>query len=532
MMSSKTTFQFEPVLLHEWLCRTTLEHPEKIALVDSEGRYSYQQLNQESDRLALHLIDLGLEPQSRVVVFLDNCYEAVVSIYAILKAGGVFVLLNPALKPGKLAYILDNSDAAFVISSASFASTVQAALGQIERPISCIWKNPSSPGAVPQKHHYSFETLVRHAPSDSTARFPRMIEQDIAALIYTSGSTGQPKGVISSHHNMISAAKSIIQYLENTPDDIILDVLPLSFDYGLYQVLMSVMFGGTVVLEKSFVYLHLILQKIKEEKITGFPLVPTILALILNRQDLSQYDFSCLRYVSNTGAALPVEHIRRFRELFPHIRLYSMFGLTECKRVGYLPPDQIDIRPQSVGKAMPNCQTRIVDEEGQDVPVGQIGELIVRGPNVMQGYWKDPELTARVYRTDPQTGQRWLYSGDLFRVDEEGYLYFLGRKDDMIKTRGERVSPKEIENLLCQMPGIAEAAVIGLPDPILGQVPAAFVVLQPNVSILPPQILQFASQSMEHFMVPKQVTILDSLPKTPNGKVDKKQLRNFQESSE
>lgn len=530
-MTASKGFQFEPVLLHEWLRRTAVHYPHKTAIADSQGRYTYQQLEQESDQLALHLLSMGLSLQGRVVIFLDNCYEAVLSIYAILKAGGVFVLLNPALKPAKLAYILDNCDADFLISSASLAPTVQAAFSHIQRPIGCIWKNGSEMSISGVKPFWSLEALLAQSPS-SAVRFPRLIEQDLAALIYTSGSTGQPKGVICSHHNMISAAKSIIQYLENTPDDIILDVLPLSFDYGLYQVLMSIMFGGTVILEKTFVYFHQILQKIKEEKITAFPLVPTILALILNRQVLSHYEFSSIRYVSNTGAALPVEHIRQFRALFPHIRFYSMFGLTECKRVGYLPPDQIDIRPQSVGKAMPNCQTRIVDEQGNDVPPGQVGELIVRGPNVMQGYWKDPELTARVYRTDPQTGQRWLYSGDLFRADEEGYLYFLGRKDDMIKTRGERVSPKEIENILCQMPGIAEAAVIGLPEPILGQVPAAFVVLRPDVSLTPSDILQFAAKNMESFMVPKQVTILPSLPKTPNGKVDKKLLKTMQEQSE
>ncbi len=237
-MDSKTPFQFEPVLMHEWLRRTAMQTPEKTAIVDSDGRYSYQQLEQESSCLALHLIDLGLEPQNRVVVFFDNCYEAVLSIYAVLKAGGIFVLLNPALKPAKLAYILDNSDAAFIISSASFAPTVQTSISQIGKTIPCIWKNYSSLSVPIHEPHFSLEKLLSQNVSVS---FPPLIEQDLAALIYTSGSTGQPKGVISSHHNMISAARSIIQYLENTPDDIILDVLPLSFDYGLYQVLMSIM---------------------------------------------------------------------------------------------------------------------------------------------------------------------------------------------------------------------------------------------------------------------------------------------------
>lgn len=517
--------EFDPILLHQWLERTASRFPEKTALRDGGRSISYGQLHEQSTRLAAGLLERGLRFEDRVVIFLDNSYETVLSLYAVLKAGGVFVILNPGLKPDKLAYILNNSDAAFLISTAAKAPVVQKATRQLGRPIGSIWVNFTEDVARSFPGSCSLEDVLSRQPRPAEIDFPRMIDQDLAALIYTSGSTGEPKGVMCTHHNMVSAARSIIQYIQNEPDDIILDVLPLSFDYGLYQVLMSVMFGGTVVLEKSFLYFHQVLKKIADEKITGFPIVPTIVAMLLNLQDLSQYDFSSLRYITNTGAALPAEHIRRFRALFPDIAVISMFGLTECKRVGYLPPEQIDLRPGSVGKAMPNCETRIVDEEGRPAARGQIGELIIRGANVMAGYWKDPDLTARVYRTDPATGRRWLYSGDYFKEDEEGYLYFLGRKDDMIKTRGERVSPKEIENILSRMPEIAEAAVIGIPDKILGQVPKAFIVPAAGQDLTRSQVLQYAAGHMENFMVPKEVEFLEALPKTPNGKIDKKQLK-------
>jgi acyl-CoA synthetase (AMP-forming)/AMP-acid ligase II len=325
---------------------------------------------------------------------------------------------------------------------------------------------------------------------------------------------------------MISAARSIIQYVGNVEDDVILDVLPLSFDYGLYQVIMAFMFGGTVVLEKSVLYFHTILERIAQEKVTGIPIVPTIVAILLKMEGLTQYDFSTLRYITNTGAALPVEHIRRLRSMFPEITMFSMFGLTECKRVSYLPPEEIDRIPSSVGKAMPNCEVFVVDEDGSEVAPGETGELIIRGSNVMQGYWRDPGTTARTYRDGLYPSARILYSGDYFRKDEQGYLYFLGRKDDMIKSKGERISPKEVENSISEIEGVSEVAVLGVPDEIFGQAIKAYIVPAPDVDLAEKQVLKHCAANMETFMVPKYIEFMDSLPKTPNGKIDKKQLKS------
>jgi long-chain acyl-CoA synthetase len=528
--------EFDPTLVHEWLSRSARRFPDKAALICGRQRWTYRALNHRSDHLAAALMDAGVRRADRVVVLLDNSAETVISLYGILKAGGVFVILAGSLKGAKLRYILENSGANVLITHTSKAKVISDALGEGSSDRKVIWVGRSA--RIPKEMSgfslswdeifSDFEDKISDMPD---SRLPRCIDVDLATLIYTSGSTGEPKGVMSTHHNMISAARSIIQYIGNIEDDVILDVLPLSFDYGLYQVIMAFMFGGTVVLEKSFLYLHSVLERISQEKVTAFPIVPTIVAMLLKLQDLKKYDFSTLRYMTNTGAALPVGHIQKLRQMFPHVTIISMFGLTECKRVSYLPPEELDRIPSSVGKAMPNCEVFVVDEEGRQVAPGQTGELIVRGSNVMQGYWRDPEMTAGTYRDGQYPSGRILHSGDYFRQDARGFLYFLGRKDDMIKSKGERISAKEVENTISGMEGVAEVAVIGMPDEILGQVIKAYIVPTPRVELAEKQVLKYCAAHMETFMVPKYIDFMDGLPKTPNGKIDKKQLKAKAEAS-
>jgi acyl-coenzyme A synthetase/AMP-(fatty) acid ligase len=258
------------------------------------------------------------------------------------------------------------------------------------------------------------------------------------------------------------------------------------------------------------------------ERVTGFPIVPTISALLL-QMDLGRYDLSSVRYITNTAAALPTSHILELRQRIPHAKLYSMYGLTECKRVSFLPPEQIDIRPTSVGKGMPNEEVYIVDEQGNRLPSG-VGELVIRGSNVMKGYWELPDETARVLRPGPLPGERVLHSGDIFRMDEDGYLHFVSRKDDIIKTRGEKVSPREVENVLYELDGVAEAAVVGVPDAVLGQAVKAVVTLREGVSLGEKDVLRHCAERLESFMVPKHVEFRAEMPKTSTGKIDKKTL--------
>jgi long-chain acyl-CoA synthetase len=281
--------------------------------------------------------------------------------------------------------------------------------------------------------------------------------------------------------------------------------------------------GATVVLERSFAYPYSVVETLIREGVTGFPIVPTMSAVLL-QLDLEKYDFGRLRYITNTAAALPTHHIQRLRRLFPNVKLYSMYGLTECKRVSYLPPDQLDARPGSVGRGMPNEEVYIVDEKGRRVGPGVIGELVVRGSNVMKGYWERPDDTDQRLKPGPLPGEKVLYTGDFFKMDEEGYLYFVGRKDDIIKTRGEKVSPREVEDVLYSLDGVVEAAVIGVPDPVLGHAIKAIVTLREGARLTEQDVRRHCAGHLEDFALPKAIEFRDALPKTASGKISKLEL--------
>lgn len=503
-------------LVNHFLEDSALARPGKVALVHQGQRLTYAELNGRADALAAFLAGAGLARGDRAAVFMDNSVEAVVSIFAILKAGGAFLLVNPSTKTEKLDFILRDSRASVMLTQSSRLSVARAASASSDLRVVVVAGDTVPEGWV------SYESIL--AALRSTTPLPPCIDLDLAAVIYTSGSAGVRKGAMLSHLNMVSAADSITTYLENAADDIIANVLPLSFDYGLYQVLMAFKIGGTLVLEKSFAYPYQVINTLIRQRVTGLPGVPTLFAMLLGLKGIDQWDFSSLRYLTSTGAVLPVPHIRRLRELFPRAKLYSMYGLTECKRVSFLPPEQLEQRPASVGRGMPNEEVYLVDEAGRRTGPGTIGELVVRGSNVMLGYWGLPEATAACLKPGRYPGERVLHTGDIFRMDDEGYLYFVSRKDDVIKSRGEKVSPREVENVLCQLEGIREAAVVGVPDDILGQAIAAFVVVEPGARLTERAILKHCADRLENLMVPRHVVILDALPTLANGKIDKKSL--------
>jgi amino acid adenylation domain-containing protein len=498
--------------------------PDKTALVCGERRYSYAELETKANRLAASLIAGGVGRGDRVAIYLENSAEAVISVFAILKAGAVFLVVNPTTKPDKASYILNNCRAAGLLTDRpKLGALLDAAVNTPH--LRGVWVAHGVPGAefAIAKHLFELTAVLENHNLPAVPPAKQCIDIDLAALIYTSGSTGRPKGVMLTHLNIVSAATSITTYLENRPDDVILSVLPLSFDYGLYQILMGFKIGGTVVLERSFTYPYRVIELLNQEHVTGFPIVPTISAVLL-QLDLSAHPFPALRYITNTAAALPTDHIRRLRNLFPDVKIFSMYGLTECKRVSYLPPGQIDIRPTSVGRGMPNEEVYIVDDAGRRAGAGAVGELVVRGSNVMKGYWELPEETDRMLKPGPLPAEKVLHTGDLFRMDEEGYLYFVGRKDDIIKTRGEKVSPREVEDVLHAMPGVAEAVVIGVPDEVLGEAIKAVVRPQAGVNLTAEEVIHWCSLKLENFMVPKFVDFQGEFPKTSTGKISKREL--------
>jgi amino acid adenylation domain-containing protein len=507
--------------LHDYLIESARRLPEKVALVCQRQRFTYAEIDARSNALAHALVRRGIARGDRVIIFAYNTVETVISFWAVLKANAVVSIVSPLTRAEKLAYLLNDCRARALIAdghltpifapAARRSPHLEAVIvsGELDRELL-----DGLPGVV------GFHDALAAEPTGTAPR--RMnIDVDLAAIIYTSGSTGDPKGVMLTHRNMLTAATSISTYLENVESDVILGVLPLAFDYGLYQVIMAARAGARLMLERSFTYPAEVLARIVEERVTGFPGVPTIFAMLAEQKTLKTYDFSSVRYVTNTAAALPVKHILKLKDIFPRANIFSMYGLTECKRCTYLPPSDIDRKPTSVGIAIPNTELWIVGENDTRLGQNQVGQLVIRGATVMKGYWERPEATAEKLRPGPLPGEMVLYTGDYCRLDEEGYLYFVGRMDDIIKSRGEKVAPKEVESALMDVPGVKEVAVIGVPDEILGQAVKAFVVLEEGATVLENELLRACQSRLESFMVPKYVTIVPELAKTSTGKIKK-----------
>lgn len=513
----------DPNLVHEYLSRAAARHPEKTALVCGEERWSYQALDHASRRMTASIASLGTRRQDRVVIFLDNSPEAVISLYGALRAGAVFVILDGTTKAQKLGSILRDSGASVLVTSAGKAGVVRDALHERPHPCRMIWTG--DPAGIPAE--FAFRSLLWRDILDwpGNASEPACSDHDLAALTYASGAVGEPKGIMSSHRAMISAAKGVMRFQRNVPDDIILNVLPLSLDYGLFQVVMACMFCGTVVLERSFIYPLRIIERIRKERATGFPLVPTIATILTRLDDVLHRTTGSLRYITSAAAAPAAEHMHKLRSRFPGVRLSFLYWLPECKGVSFLPHEELDRRPYSVGRAIPGTEVSILDENRREVGPGGIGELVVRGQNVMCGYWNAPELTGGFLRPGATRGERLFYSGDLFSRDTEGYLFAVGRKDDMIATKGVRISPREVENVLRDMAGVEDAAVIGVPDTSLGQTLKALIVQAPGASVTENEVLHHCSTRLEAFKVPHSVVFVRHLTRMPNGRIDKRGLQ-------
>jgi long-chain acyl-CoA synthetase len=507
------------LLVHDFLRDAASRWPDKTALVAEDDVCTFARLDRDSDRLAFRLQQSGLCRGDRVVIMLENSIALVVSLFGVVKAGGVFVLVHPSVKAEKLGYLLNDCGARALIGAAHGARIVAPAAKQAAALETLIWTD-SAPAGTEGGH--TFGQILSEpgvCPSD-----PGLIDKDLCTIIYTSGSTGEPKGVMLTHHNMTNTAWAISTYLGNAPDDVIVCVLPLSFDYGLYQVITGARVGFTVLLERSFTYPYDVLKRMAQYRVTGLPGVPTIFATLLQMAPLDGLDLSSLRFLTNTAAPFPPAHIHRLQALFPQARIFSMYGLTECTRVSYLPPERLADKILSVGKAMPNSEVYIIDQAGRRVGPGTVGELVVRGANVMLGYWGKPEETARCLRDGELQGEKVLHTGDQFRMDKEGFLHFQGRKDDIFKSKGMKISPREIENILYELDVVGEAAVIGVPDTVEGHAIKACVVPRPGFELTEVMIRQHCRARLEAALMPKFVEIRASIPKTETGKLKKMAL--------
>lgn len=505
------------MLLHHFVRDAARHFPDKPYLIVGTNTYSFRSIDSSSDRLAAAFRRLGVRRGDRVAAMLDNSAEMVIALWATLKAGAVFVPVSPGFKADKLTFLLNDSGSVLLIAPLALRERVAEAT-QPPYAGKVIWVGDGAAGT-----ELRFSDLL-DGP-DRPPEDPGLIDQDLCLIIYTSGSTGGPKGVMMPHRVICNNVWSISTYLGNAPEDVVLCVLPLSFDYGLFQVLTGARVGFTVVLERSFAYPFETLKRIGALGVTGLPGVPTIFAKLLEFAPFEKLDLSSLRYLSNTAAPLPPAHIGALRQYLPRATVFSMYGLTECTRVSYLDPARLDRKPNSVGRAMPNSETYIVDETGRRCAPGETGELVVRGTSVMRGYWRRSEATAQALRDGDIPGEKVLYTGDLFWQDDEGDLYFVGRRDDVFKCRGEKVSPRDVEACLYELDAVAEVAVIGVPHPMDGMAVKAYVTVRDGRALTEEALRRHCLSRLEPLLVPRYFEFGTAIPKTDSGKISKTALR-------
>jgi acyl-CoA ligase (AMP-forming) (exosortase A-associated) len=471
-------------------------------------------------------LELGLARTERVAVYLEKRQEAVAALFGAAHAGGVFVPINPLLKSEQVAYILRDCNVRILVTSSERLQLLSDALSVCHDLRAVIVVGTWHDGdrlAVPVIEWGGIGSLdQRRAPH-------RVIDADMAAILYTSGSTGKPKGVVLSHRNMMAGAQSVAQYLENHSGDRILSVLPLSFDYGLSQLTTAFHVGACIIL-MNYLLPRDIISAVKRERITGLAAVPP-LWIQLAQLPWPSPDVDHLRYFTNSGGAMPTATLTALRAALPKAKPYLMYGLTEAFRSTYLPPEQVDVRPDSIGKAIPNAEVMVVREDGSACAPGEPGELVHRGALVSLGYWNDPEKTAERFKPAPgqETGliipEIAVWSGDTVRTDDEGYLYFVSRRDEMIKTSGYRVSPTEVEEIVYASKLVSEAVAFGVPHAILGQAIVVVACAKPGQPLDENAILQECKKQLPAFMVPALVKAYEaSLPRNPNGKIDRKLL--------
>ena len=505
---------------HEWVVGDTLLRSAEIgagepAVMVAGESHDYSSLADQALRFARSLQDLGLSRGGRVVVQLPNLFEAAVALYGATLAGGVFVVVHPQTKSQKLEFLLRDSGAEILViheALSGFQDTASMPLESL-RHVVLAGDRPDVPAGALRLSELVAASEPRPALS--------AIAEDLASLIYTSGSTGNPKGVMMRHRNMVFTMQSLCEYLRLSSEDRILNVLPLAFDYGLYQLLMAVRLGAALVLEQSFAYPREIVSRVTDAGVTVFPGVPTVFSALsgLLREDPA-FSLPSVSRVTNTAAALAPATIADLRSIFPNALIFAMYGLTECKRVSYLEPELLPVRPTSVGKAIPGTEALVI-VDGKPAQPGEVGILHVRGPHVMVGYWNQPELTAEMLREGPSPGERMLCTQDSFTVDEDGFLYFVGRTDDIIKVAGQKVSPVEVENALQSLPEVRHAAVVGVPHDRLGEAIRAYIVLHPGAELDERSVIRSCRSLLEPVMVPHEVVFVPELPTTESGKIRK-----------
>ncbi|MCF6218109.1 MAG: acyl-CoA ligase (AMP-forming), exosortase A system-associated [Gammaproteobacteria bacterium] len=507
--------------MHHIISHSAECYPANIAVKHKQVSVDYHTLSALITKAAAGYQQLGLERSERVAIYLPKLIETVTACFAASCADGVMVPVNPMLKPEQVKYILNDCNARILVTSSQKAAQLKTVLDQCHdlHTLIIVDKNPLNFAAPPHLtiiDWNAFTNLSHSTPHNQN------IDSDMAAILYTSGSTGKPKGVVLSHRNIIAGAESVASYLGNRQSDKILALLPFSFDYGFSQLTSAFVSGARAHL-LDYLLPREVLNLITQEQITGLAAVPTLwnqLTQLKWHQEIKQ----CLRYITNSGGTMPAATLQKLREQLPETDIVLMYGLTEAFRSTYLPPDQLDKKPGSIGQAIPNAEVMVLREDGSPCAAGEPGELVHRGALVALGYWNNPQKTARRFRPIPshQPGYRpetAVWSGDKVYRDEEGYLYFIGREDEMIKTSGYRVSPTEVEEVLYESTLVEQGVVFGVSHPLLGEAVLAVVTLHEESE---PRLLErYCKQHLPTFMQPKIIIKTTPLPHNPNSKIDR-----------
>jgi len=509
------------MMIHHFLSSSAQKSPDAPLVIHKSERASYGDLERASNQIARLLLDGGLKRGDRLGLLQPNSIGYVASYYGALKAGAVVVPLHAATDARALRRLLGDCEATGLIAAAGALERIEKASEEL--PLLRLVVLPRA-----EAEAIRLPAHIRRLPRERAGELPgdsapavTGIDLDREMIIYTSGSTGRPRGAVLSHLNIVANTRSILQYLELTAEDRVLQLLPFPYVYGKSLLNTHVAVGGALVIHDSLVFPDTALDAMEREGVTGLSGVPSTFAMLLNRSSLARRRIPSLRYVTQAGGGMPRPHLARLIEALPGVRIFVMYGATEAgARLCWLEPEMLGRKLGSIGRAIPNVEIVIRRDDGSEAGAGETGEIVARGSNIMEGYWGDRDATEEVL------DQHGFHTGDLGYRDEDGYLWVVGRKREMIKSGAHRVSPREIEEVLLEHPDIEEAAVIGLPDEYLGETIEAYVTVRPSSSPQPEEIRTFCQDRLVAHKMPHHVHVCPALPRNMSGKLDKRALRD------
>lgn len=505
----------ERYLIHHFLEDTAEIYPEKTAIVYRDKTITYRALNEHANQLANFLKDRGVKKGTRIAILLENSIHYVISYFAILKIGAIEVSLNAAAGAESLKFELQDCQVAAIIASDSEADFIQSIRADLSDLGLIIFEEKNVLDETSTLNRIFKEYDPRFTPVE-------IIDLELASIVYTSGSTGKPRGVMLSHLNLVQNTRSIISYLKLTHQDSVLVVLPFYYIYGKSILNTHIYVGGTLVIENRFAFPNVVIQTMKKYQVSGLSGVPSTFTFLLNRSTFPQEIFPDLRYITQAGGAMAPAITSQVMKIAKDKQIFIMYGATEAAaRIAYLEPALLENKLGSIGKAIPNVEVSIINDRGEKCQADEVGEIVVRGANIMSGYWNDPEETRKVLKADG------FHTGDLARMDADGFIYIVGRKKDMIKCGAHRISAQEIEAVLLQNPLVYEVAVIGVVDDLLGEAIKAFIVPENGTPNLVQELKHFCREKLPSFKMPKYFEILESLPKNESGKIMKEELRKI-----